>query len=282
MICLTGDLHHQSLGTGNQRHCELSEVAVAARFLDRLREANVRVTFFVSGRTFDEQWHELRVVAEDPLVEIGGHTYDCFEPALVHRVWKKLGGAYTGPSWLEARDVDRTIATIARHTGKRIRLWRNHMYMHGPETDRILRSRGIVACSDVVSATAMGPRWNEDGLVEVPINVIPDHEHLLHAERTPAWVAAWQKRYGWTDAFGPESYRIERWTDLVVEQLARNEARGAVSTMIIHPITMWLCDRFACFDRILEVLAKHETAHLGDVVSELRPPSRQTLIALAS
>lgn len=282
MICLTGDIHHQSLGTGNQRHCELTEVAVAARFLDRLREANVKVTFFVSGRTFDEQWHELRVLAEDPLVEIGGHNYDCFEPALVHRVWKKLGGAYVGPRWLEARDVDRTIATIERHTGKRIRLWRNHMYMHGPETDRVLRSRGIVACSDRVSADALGPRWNEDGIVEVPINVIPDHEHLVHAERTPEWIEAWQRRYGWKDAFGSASYRIGAWTELVLEQIARNEARSATSTLIIHPITMWLCDRFACWDRILEVLAKHQTAHLGDVVANLPSPRRDTLVALAS
>lgn len=75
--------------------------------------------------------------------------------------------------------------------------------------------------------------------------MIPDHEHLLHAERTPEWGRPpWQKRYGWKDAFGSESYRIGRWTEIVLDQLARNEARGALSTMIVRPITMWLCDRF--------------------------------------
>ena len=33
MICLTGDLHHQSLGTGNQQHCDETEVKLAVRLL---------------------------------------------------------------------------------------------------------------------------------------------------------------------------------------------------------------------------------------------------------
>ena len=282
MICLTGDIHHQSLGTGNQQHCSETEVAIARRYTDMLREAGVKTTFFVSGRTFVEQWDELRPIALAPHVEIGGHNYDCFQPAIVHRLWKKIGGAYTGPSWMELRDVERTIRTIHAYTGKRIRLWRNHMYMHGPETNRILAARGILACSDGVSATSRGPRWTEDGVVDVKINVMPDHEHLLHAERTPEWVAAWQKRYGFCDAFGPESYRIEEWTEIVLDQLRANEARGAVSTMIIHPITMWLCDRFASFERILDFVSRRRTEHLGDVVARLPRPTPEALLAQAS
>ena len=28
-ICLTGDLHHMSLGTGNQLHCDITEIQTA-------------------------------------------------------------------------------------------------------------------------------------------------------------------------------------------------------------------------------------------------------------
>lgn len=282
MICLTGDIHHQSLDTGNQRHCELTEVEVARRFVGLLRERQLPVTFFVSGRTFDTQWDELAPIVADDLVEIGGHNYGCFTPALVSRVWKKIDGSYAGPRWMEERDVDRTIDAIRRKTGRRIELWRNHMYMHGPRTDAILASRGILACSDVVSATARGPRWTEHGLIHVPINVLPDHEHLYHAERTPEWVAHWQQRYRWRDDFGPESYRIEEWTERVIAQLTANEAAGKVSTMIIHPITMWLCDRFASVRRILDVVASHGAAHLGRVVRAHPRPAPTALIAQAS
>ena len=270
MIVLTGDLHHQSLDTGNQRHCAFSEIEIAGRYVELLRRYRVKATFFVSGMTFRDQWSELAPIASEPLVELGGHNFDCFEPALVHRVWKKLGKGYPGPEWMERRDVERTISVIRERTGRRIRLWRNHMYMHGPNTNRVLAECGMVACSDVVSADAMGPRLLPEGLYEVPINVIPDHEHLYHAERTREWVAWWQRRYNWSDAFGSDSYEIGDWTELVLAQLRANEARGAVSTMIIHPITVWLCDRFASLERILAYLATRQTVHLGEAIDGLQ------------
>lgn len=265
MICLTGDLHHATLRTGNQQHCDISEIQAARRYLALLTEAGVKVTFFVTGRAADEEWPDLSPIFGSPLVEVGGHGYACFEPAILHRLSKKLLGSYNGPPAWERRDVARTIDVIRRRSGRTIRLWRNHMYMHGPWTNRVLAESGIVACSDVVHASAAGPRWTDPGLLEVPINVIPDHEHLIHAERTPEWIAAWQQRLRWRDDFGPESYEIGRWTELVLDQLRKNEERGAISTLIIHPITMYLCDRFAGFRRILDFIASRPTVHMGEL-----------------
>ena len=76
------------------------------------------------------------------------------------------------------------------------------MYMHGPGTEEVLASCGIRVCSDGVRAVSRGPEWHEGGLFNLPINVIPDHEHLYHAERTRDWVAAWQRRYKFADDFG--------------------------------------------------------------------------------
>lgn len=139
------------------------------------------------------------------------------------------------------------------------------MYMHGPYTYDVLQACGIKVCSDTVSATAAGPSWAGDGLIELPINVIPDHEHLYHAERTPEWVAWWQQRYGFRDAFGSESYRVDQWADIVLSQIEANEARGALTTMILHPITMYLCDRFASARRILDRVRSAETVHASEV-----------------
>lgn len=266
MICLTGDLHHASLGTGNQRHCDISEIQVARRYLDLLDEAGVKVTFFVSGRSFVEEWEDLRPIAEHPLVELGGHNWSCFQPEILHRASKKLLGSYNGPPLLQRLDARRTIDVVRRRTGRTIRLWRNHMYMHGPFTEGVLAGEGIALCSDGTDRNAMGPVKHPAGIHNFPLNVIPDHEHLYHAERTPEWVATWQKRYRWSDDWGPHSYRIEEWVEIALEDLRRNEERGAISNMIIHPITMYLCDNFRGFRRILDYLESRRTAHLSEVL----------------
>jgi peptidoglycan/xylan/chitin deacetylase (PgdA/CDA1 family) len=267
MICLTGDIHHSSLRTGNQQHCDITEIQVARRYLDRLAEAGVKVTFFVSGLCFVEEWEDLQPICEHPLVEIGGHTYRCFEPALVYRVSKKLLGSYNGPAWLQRLDARKTLEIVRRKTGQTIRNWRNHMYMHGPHTEKVLAACGIRACSDGVRRAGNGPEWHPAGLYNFPLNVMADHEHLFHAERTPEWVAAQQKRRPWSDDYGPDSYLVDEWTDRVLEELHQHEAQRILSNMLIHPITLYLCDRLKSFERILAFLAAHETVHMSEVIA---------------
>lgn len=274
MICLTGDIHHASLCTGNQAHCSISEIQIAQRFVQLLEERSLPVTLFVSGKSFAEEWTDLAPICASPVVEIGGHNYSCFEPVLWHRIWNKLVGSYNGPAWCQAWDARRTIGIIQRRTGQRIRAWRNHMYMHGPYTERVLAQCGIDVCSDGVERASLGPQTHPEGMLNLPINVIPDHEHLYHAERTPEWVEAWIKRYNWTDDFGPNSYYIDEWVDLALEGLRENEARGALSVMIIHPITMYLCDEFSGLKRILNYLAERQTAHVSTACQGLAQPAQ--------
>ncbi|GAB4455783.1 MAG: hypothetical protein OHK0029_12450 [Armatimonadaceae bacterium] len=263
-ICLTGDLHHTSLQTGNQQHSDITELQTAQRYLAMLAEANVKVTFFISGKCFAEEWNDTRVLCESPLVEVGGHNWDCFEPVLFHRISKKLLNSYNGPSWYQRRDCRKTMNIIRQKTGRTIRVWRNHMYMHGCFTESVLASCGIAVCSDSVKKNGNGLEWHEAGIYNFPINIIPDHEHLYHAERTPEWVDWWVKRYRWSDEFGSESYYIEEWVEKVLEGLHQNEECGVVSNLIIHPITMYLCDRFRGFEKILDFLAERETIWVGE------------------
>ena len=266
MICLTGDLHHASLNTGNQQHCDISELKTAQLYLDLLRQADVKVTFFISGLCFEEEWTDLEPIVKNPLVEVGGHNYSCFQPEIWHRVSKKLFGSYNGPRWYQDLDARRTIQAVKRRTGTTIRTWRNHMYMHGPHTESVLAGNGIRLVTDGVKKAAVGPEWDQRGIWSFPINVIPDHEHIYHAERTPEWVEKWQKRYKWSDDFGPDSYPVDRWTELVLEQLAANEARNAISNLIIHPITMYLADHFAGARRIIDYLAGRQCVHISETI----------------
>lgn len=263
MICLSADIHHSSLRTGNQAHSDLPEVQTAVRFAKLLARYQVQATYFISGKTFAEEWEQLAPICEEPLIEIGGHTWDCFEPQLWHRFWNKATGSYNGPAWYQKRDVEKTVAIIEAKTGKRIRSWRNHMYMHGPHTEKVLASSGIQICSDGVKRNTLGPERHASGILNFPLNIIPDHEHLYHAERTPEWVAQWVKRYQWSDDFGSESYTIETWTEMVLAQLKANEARGIVSNLILHPITMYLCDGFRSAERILQYIATRPQIQMG-------------------
>ena len=266
MICLTGDLHHMSLKTGNQAHCDITEMQTAVLFLKLLVKYNIKVTFFITGKSFKEEWEDVEKIVFNHLVEVGGHNYDAFENEIIHRVWKKLTGNYNGPKWYQKRDVLKTKEIIKEKCGLDINVWRNHMYMHGENTEKILFDTGIEICSDGVKKDSKGLELHESGIYNFPITIIPDHEHLIHAERTPQWIQWWQKRYNWSDDFGSESYYIEQWGDLVLEQLKHREKQGLVSNIIIHPITMYLCDKFVVVEKILQYISTCKTAHVSELL----------------
>ena len=44
MICLTFDIHHDSLGTGNQHHCDITEIQTAQIAHKLISEAKIKGT----------------------------------------------------------------------------------------------------------------------------------------------------------------------------------------------------------------------------------------------
>lgn len=275
MICLTADVHHMSLKTGNQQHSDIPELETALHMAHRLREADVNATFFFTGKCFDEEWDAVKPICAFGNIEFGGHTYSGFTPELFHRACKKLVGSYNGPRWYQRWDTLRTIRTIEQHCGRQISSWRNHMYMHGPHTDSVLAECGIRICSDGVRTRQYTPATHPSGLLNLPINVMPDHEHIIHAERTPEWIARWQKRYQWRDEFGSESYPVQTWADMVIAQIRAHQQVHRLSVILIHPITMYLADRFASFERILAEIARYPTVTVGDIARSVQAPGGQ-------
>lgn len=276
MICLTVDVHHSSLNTGNQQHCDISELQCAHAFFARTREANVKTTCFITGKCFEQELADVRVICDDQWVEVGGHTYSGFTPQWWHRVSNKVFSSYNGPRWYQHWDVAKTLTLIKHFGGRDAQCWRNHMYMHGPFTEQILAKNAIRVCSDGVKRNSTGPQLHSSGIYNFPLNIIPDHEHLYHAERTPQWVEKWQKRYRWSDDFGSKSYYIDEWTDMVLTQLQQREQAGVLANLIIHPITMYLCDGFKSFERILDYISRRETFWMTECLpetSELRKES---------
>lgn len=75
MICLTGDVHHMSLRTSNQRFIpdeNDTEVKVTQRYVALLEKYGIKATLYICGKCFTEEWDDLKPVAGSPLVEVGG------------------------------------------------------------------------------------------------------------------------------------------------------------------------------------------------------------------
>lgn len=274
MICVTSDIHHMSLKTGNQMHSKRTETSIAAQFTRLLEIRGVKQTCFITGKCFDEEWLDVKPICEASNTEIGGHTYNCFMPELWHRGCKKLFGSYNGPKWQQDWDIKKTKRVILHRAGIEISSWRNHMYMHGPHTEELLFKNGIIVCCDGVEKESVQPIKHSSGIYNLPLNIIPDHEHLYHAERTREWVAQWQKRYNWSDDYGSESYEYKQWFEIFKQGVLDREKARITSQILIHPITIYLAGGEDALSNMADFLAQFESTNVSEYVSEFA--SQQT------
>lgn len=283
MIYLTGDVHHATLNTADQRYLlereGLTEVQITQRFVERLEAYGASATLFFTGRAFVEEWDNLRPYIDHPLIEVAGHTHRAFEPQLLHRVFKKVVGSYVGPRGYQRADIRRCLDAIEQRCGVRPVSWRNHAYHNDQNTASLLVEAGIRLVSDEVDSGATGAYELPEGLLSLPINVLPDHEHLYHGPRTAPRVAAWAKRYRWADDFGERSYVPDVWCDIVLEQLRERQRAGVDSVLMLHPLCQYIADGFRSLDRILEVCASLETGFCRD--ARARRPSAGVDAALS-
>ncbi len=270
MICLTGDIHHMSLGINDQAFIPDrgdSEAAIACRFLRLVEKRSLKVTFYVTGRTLAEEWNAFAPITRSPLVEIGGHTYSGLPRPPGARLRSLLTGrrgvshaSSHGPPAAQERDVRRMIEVAERCTGRRIVSWRSHGLVTDAHTYPILAKHGIRFISDELSWTKILPERTPEGLVSHPMNVIMDHDHIYHAHRTRDYVQQ-QKLAGGGYAADPdrESYEIDEWAAIVLRQVADIERRGGLATVLMHPLCMYLADRFTAAERLLDAFRRSET-----------------------
>jgi peptidoglycan/xylan/chitin deacetylase (PgdA/CDA1 family) len=275
MICLTGDIHHSSLRINDHRFIPDpgdSEPRIAARYLRLIEKHNLKVTFYVTGKTLAEEWDALRPLADSPHVEIGGHTYGGLPRPLRARLRTSLTGRATlshslshGSRARQKRDVQRMIGIVQEKTGRRITSWRSHGLVSDEHTYGILAECGIRFISDDLDWGKTGPERMAHGLVSHPINVIMDHDHIYHAHRTREYVEV-QKR-NWTFTTDPtrESYDIEAWAAIVERQVREIQEAGGVATVLMHPLCMHLADGFRTAERLLGFFSRFPTVWANEM-----------------
>jgi len=257
-VCITGDVHHMSLGTRDQSFMDRSEVDVAREYASIAAEHGVPVTLFCTGKAAAEEADGVRALASMDNVEIGGHNYWAFDTPM-HTVSRGLLGTWNGPRWFQNWEINRTVAAF-REIGIDIRTWRDHAYRHDGDTAELLAEAGITHFSDRV-----GPdeRLSEqDGVRIVPINTPPDHEHVYHAFRTPEFVESAE----FSGPFGSESHDCDDWLELVLEHADAVEQRGGVATVLAHPSCMHLADGLTTFeDLVARVADRYGTVRMSDL-----------------
>lgn len=248
MICITGDVHQASFDNDEQRYLEGSELRAALDYQEVVDSHGLKNTLFLTGKSVDEEPGLARELATSPGVEIGGHTWAAFRPQILHRVFGFLGHPY-GPKRFQSWDIGRTCEKIHNITQQSVNSWRTHAYLSNSTTERVLAEKGVEFISDTVSSNDYYPSESDvPGVISVPINTLPDHEHIYHGSRRPDTVP--DSEDGWSDEFTQDSFEIDKWLKRVKKQIIRIESVGGVATILAHPSCMSIADGLSTFEKL--------------------------------
>ena len=158
VICLTGDVHHSSLGNLEQNFISSSEARIAIKYLEIAQKYDLKVTLFITGKTFKDDWEDVKELLEFNNLEIGVHTWSALRPIWLHKVFKLLTNSVYGPRFYQKMDIRKTIHIIEEKTGQRPVSWRTHSYASDYNTLDILEMKGISIISDEVNANSFYPK----------------------------------------------------------------------------------------------------------------------------
>jgi len=125
---------------------------------------------------------------------------------------------------------------------------------------------GIRLISDEISATKLLPEKTAAGLLSHPINVLPDHDHLLHAHRDADFVAAAKARGYGADAFGCESYPIEQWGEKVAAAFLGIRLECAQCHK--HPFDRWTQEEYRAFANVFGQVAQGASPEAKTLLAE--------------
>jgi hypothetical protein len=93
-------------------------------------------------------------------------------------------------------------------------------------------------------------------LLSLPINTIPDHEHLLHGRYLPERTKP-ERLAGRVD--------IRDWLDQVQEKARAIEDHGGIATILARPLCMDVADGMQTFEELCRFLSRYRTGWVSEV-----------------
>lgn len=243
MIFLTGDVHHLGRAMGDQRKSGgMSEVQLCELYLEIANKHSVCPTLFFTGLAVETEGETILSLMNRYRFEIGGHTYSANRQRYFLALSRRTLGLANGPYWFQKRDMLATITCIRERLGVSIVSWRNHAYRMDLNTYTIASEMGIRQVSNRVTDVDGNTREIE-GIVEVPINTMPDHESLGHDDH-------------------PRRFSIERWLDKVLEQIRYQQKLNLPSVILAHPLCMFIEDRMHALEQLCREIGKYQNGSL--------------------
>lgn len=261
MICLTGDVHHSTLRSNDLPYCKTTEVDAALEYARIASDHGLKVTLFCTGLCAKEAPKLIEKLTKMDNVEIGGHNYFAFKPRLPFKLYYRLTGLKNGPYYYQAWEVRKTKQVLKQVTNSEITSWRDHAYRHDKNTRKILASINIKYFSDPLSNDMGQPKWNT-GVIDVPINTLPDHDYVYHGGRQPGSFDEESLR---NSVFKTGAMAPADWLEKVKNQIIRIEEFGGVSTILAHPACMEVMDDFKTFEKLCQFINQYKTVFMREI-----------------
>lgn len=272
LVCITGDVHHRSLATREAPFIDpFTEIQLAREYLEIAARHGLKVTLFVTGKTLAEEWDDFRLLQHSTNVEFGAHTYSAFQPLWFHRTTKLFKGAYWLSMRQQRRDIERTVQIFKQRLGG-VKSWRTHSYEYDQFTAGLLNDAGFEIWSDVMDKSIFQPSIVEGTeLISLPINIREDHSGFFHGflsreevlKRQRSILANIKKNVFRRKGCGMTVVDGAEWEEGFKSDIIKATEAG-VAVMNLHPVCMYLLDRFQTFDRLCASMAQYESLFVSE------------------
>ena len=224
-------------------------------------EYSIPVTLFFTGKCVKENPDLIKKIAAKSNVEIGGHNYFAFEPRLPFELYQRIRGLKNGPYVYQWFEVGITKMIFRKKCNIELYSWRNHAYRHDKNTRKILKSHKIKFLSDVLSKSGGQPKRNQ-GVVDVPINTLPDHDYVFHGARQPETV---DSQTLLRTHFATAPIQKEEWLKRIFKEVKEITSKNGVATILAHPACMEVFDGFKTFKKLCEFLKDYKLCLMRDI-----------------
>lgn len=261
MICLTGDVHHSSLNTADQSVCRGTEMNAAYDMAGIAAKHGIKLTLFFTGLCARESPRLLNEFSKMENIEIGGHNYYAFKFRKLFGIYGRLTGLKNGPAFYQALEVRRTIQALRTVGPAEVLSWRDHSYRHDRNTRKILARYGIRYLSDTLSGDGGQPKSN-GGVIDVPINNIPDHDYVYHGKRQPG---TFDETHLLRSVFRTGAMFKSEWLNRIKRESTEIDSNGGISVILAHPACMKIIDNFETYDNLCSFLSKFMTINVNEI-----------------
>jgi Polysaccharide deacetylase len=298
MIFLTGDVHHMSLNAPDHDYSNITEVEAAVKYAKIAGKHGIKVTLFLTGKCFVEEPGSVKELLKFDNVEIGGHTWNAFRFRPFHYISRMVLGSFYGPRFYQRWDIEKTLNVIEDRTGNKCRSWRGHAYHGDSITEELLAKKGVKVISNEVYPEAK-IRVLNNGLISLPINTLPDHEHIYHGRKTREFVERdlfirengplsifslppprskgdWKRAVlelikkvpGLKLGFSREYFSPQEWFDIMREDVQKGLKQQGFKTILAHPLCMEIIDGMQSFESLCRFLKAFDSFFVSEISDE--------------